>query len=129
MNQHAISLRISLAEMAQLMESFGDSVRDRARLGCAALQHTGDWLNTAPLRALGLWLRPREFRMAARYRLGLPVFAKAGPCPASRCKMNCDVMGDHAIACGSDGERIARHDYIHNVLYEAAASAALSPRR
>ena len=38
-----------------------------------------------------------------------------------------DRMGDHALGCAKHGDRIARHDQLRDVLYEAAASAALAP--
>ena len=38
-------------------------------------------------------------------------------------------MGDHAISCGSDDERIARHNHLRDALFHSAASAALGPRR
>ena len=38
-------------------------------------------------------------------------------------------MGDHAIACSKTGDRIARHNLIRDVLYEAAASADLGPAK
>ena len=43
--------------------------------------------------------------MAARYRLGMPVFSDAGPCPA--CHRLSDVLGVHAMSCGWGGERIS----------------------
>ena len=57
-------------------------MRERARLASVALPHAGDWLVVAPLAALGLHLRPAEFVLVVKYRLGLAVFDQAGPCPA-----------------------------------------------
>ena len=76
-----------------------------------AMQHAGDWLNTVPVRALGLYLRPREFTVAVKYRLGVRVYPEAGPCIV--CGEDIDAYGDHAVGCGKEGERIFRH----NVLY------------
>ena len=39
------------------------------------------------------------------------------------------MYGDHAILCGSQGERIARHNHIRDVLYSTASSANLGPTK
>ena len=67
----------------------GRSAVSGASLG---LQRAGDWLNTAPLKTLGLHLRGAEFTLVVKYRLGLPVFDSAGPCPA--CLRHSDVFGE-----------------------------------
>ena len=36
-------------------------------------------------------------------------------------------MGDHALGCGSQGERIARHNLLRDALYQTAVSASLAP--
>ena len=80
-----------------------------------------------PQPALGLHLRAPEFVPALKYRLGLPIYSAEGPCPA--CSAPSDRMGDHALGCAKFGDRIARHDQLRDVLFEAAASAALAPVR
>ena len=62
------------------------------------------------------------------YRLGLNVFVAAGPC--SVCKAaDSDLAGDHAIACGGQGERIMRHNNMRDVLFQTAVQAGLCPAR
>jgi hypothetical protein len=91
------------------------------------LTHTGDFLNTVPCKILGRYLQPMEFKIACKYRLGLQVYQSDGDCPA--CGRFSDKMGDHAIsACGTDGDRIRRHDLIRDVLAGAAKVANLSPK-
>ena len=90
------------------------------------LAHSGDWLNVVPSPILGLHIRPQEFRYSVLYRLGAPVFPSSGPCPA--CRKPSDNFGDHAIVCGSHGERIARHDHLRDHFYQVAASCNLAPR-
>ena len=97
-----------------------------ARLLSLTLDHTGDWLNTPPIKALGLHLRSPEFVLALKYRLGMPVFDSAGPCPA--CLRESDVLGDHAMCCGAGGERISRHNSLRDAVYETVA-AGLGPVR
>ena len=38
-------------------------------------------------------------------------------------------MGDHAIACASQGERIARHNHLRDAMFHTATSASLAPLR
>ena len=102
-------------------------VREVARLASLGLPHAGAWLLATPIQALGLHLRPSEFVMAGRYRLGCPVYEKDGPCPA--CLQKSDCYGDHALCCGYGGERITRHNNIRDHLHQLAASAALNPTK
>ena len=126
MNQKQISIKVDLNVQQQLLAGLREEEdRERARLASLALPHAGDWLNTAPLTALGLHLRPLEFVLAVKYRLGLPVFDRAGPCPA--CLRPSDVKGDHAMCCGSGGERISRHNALRDAFFDTAASAGLAP--
>ena len=57
----------------------------------------------------------------------MKIFAAAGPCTA--CHSNSDREGDHAIVCAYQGERIARHNQLRDVLFQAAVQAALGPAR
>ena len=91
------------------------------------LPHAGDWLNVVPSIALRLHLRSNEFVLATKYRLGVPVFPKEGKCPA--CPAVSDVMGDHAMNCSYQGERIARHNYLRDAIFKTAVGAALGPTR
>ena len=100
-------------------------MRERARLASVALPHAGDWLVVAPLAALGLHLRPAEFVLVVKYRLGLAVFDQAGPCPA--CLRPSDTLGDHAMCCGTGGERIARHNHLRDAVFDTAVAAGLGP--
>ena len=45
------------------------------------------------------------------------------------CPQPSDIEGDHAIACGYAGERIARHDQLRNALYHTCSQACLAPTR
>ena len=96
-------------------------------LASLTLPHSGDWLNTAPLLALGLHLRPVEFVMAVKYRLGIDLYGRSGPCPA--CLRPSDRKGDHALCCGTGGERISRHNHLRDALYETAVAAGLGPTK
>ena len=99
--------------------------REMARLASLGLPYAGAWLDAAPISALGLYLQPSEFTMATKYRLGIPVYDRGGPCPA--CHKPSDNLGDHSLCCGHQGERISRHNRLRDTLHDIAASAALGP--
>ena len=40
-----------------------------------------------------------EFVVACKFRLGLPVYDQAGPCPS--CGIDSDILGDHSMVCGT----------------------------
>ena len=125
------SSKIYLNNKALLLNQTKDrgQVREIARLNSLGLQnsHQGDWLTVVPNPGLGLLIQPSEFVVALRYRLGQPVFAADGPCPA--CGRHSDRLGDHALNCAWQGERIARHNSLRDVLHGAAVSAALAPTK
>ena len=107
---HAVDLRIQEKTNALAVSS-----RDKARLGCLTLDHAGDWLNALPSFAFNLHMPGAEFRAALRYRLGVPLFGDSGDCPA--CGAASDAFGDHAIACGYQGERNSRHNILRDEIY------------
>ena len=126
LNQKMISFKVDSKLKLSLVSSLTD-LRDKARMASLGLDHAGDWLNVVPSPMLGLHIRPQEFRYSVLYRLGAPVFPSSGPCPA--CRKPSDSLGDHAIVCGSHGERIARHNHLRDHFYQVAASCNLAPRK
>ena len=127
--QKAISLKIDLCKHHRLTEHISNTgvQRDMARLASLGLPHAGDWLNVIPSPSLGLHLRSAEWITSAKYRLGCSVFTADGPCSA--CSRPSDKEGDHAISCGSDGERISRHNHLRDHLYNTCVMAALGPTK
>ena len=121
-----LSLKVDFQHHKNLLDSLNE-VRDKARMASLGLSHAGDWLHVVPSPSLGLHLRAAEFRTAVLYRLGMPIFQVEGACVA--CGQPSDRYGDHAIACGSQGERIARHNHLRDALYHTAISASLSPTK
>ena len=110
-SQKELSHKISEHLHQKLQDGVGaEEVRERARLLSLSLPHSGDWLNTPPLTALGLHLRSTEFILVVKYRLGLAIYNRAGPCPA--CLRPNDTLGDHTMSCGTGGERISRHNHL-----------------
>ena len=119
---HAIDLRIQ-----ELTAALATSPRSKARLGCLSLAGTGDWLNANPSFAFNLHMPGPEFRTSIRYRLGVPVYQEDGKCPA--CDANSDSFGDHAIACGYQGERNSRHNILRDEIFNTAKAACLRPTK
>ena len=99
----------------------------KALLNATNAPHAGAWLNVVPSAKLGLKMPPQEFRMCLQYRLGIPLFPSAGPCPS--CKRHNDIFGDHAISCASDFERVSHHDRLCAAIAEACHSTGLGPER
>ena len=126
LQQHSPSLAIDEAAHQCLLSS-APSSRDRALAHSSALPHAGDWLNGMPSTALGLHLHDPEFRCCLRYWLGVPLHSTSYSCP--ECCSTADPYGDHQVGCGGNGDRIARHNAIRDVLFHAARSAVLAPTR
>ena len=128
MSQRVLSGLID-KEAAQRLQNSAGSDRDKARLNCVAREGSGDWLTALPSKALGLHLRKSEFILAARYRLGLPIYLQEGRCPMDNCQGFGDKYGDHSISCAINGERIAKHNHVRDAIHAAAAQAALGPKK
>ena len=129
LTQKQLSTKVSRTNQRLLLTQIKEDADERevARLASVSLPHAGAWLNCTPLPALGLHLRPEEFATAAKFRLGLPMFSSAGPCPA--CLAPSDIMGDHALCCGTGGDKIFRHNQMRNGISNTAVEASLAPTR
>ena len=129
--QKMLSAKIDLRNLQLLQEALkaAGSVREVARLASVSLKdaHAGDFLTVVPSPGLGLLLHSSEFVTALRYRLGHPVFGSDGPCPA--CGKHSDRLGDHAMNCAWQGERISRHNSLRDTLHHTAVKAALGPTK
>ena len=119
---HAIDLSLQNSVFAA-----ASTIEDRVRLSGVAKSRAGAFLNVVPSPGLGNSMHSQEFRCAAQYRLGAPIFEQDGPCPA--CNRPSDKYGHHAIACAVNGERISRHNQLCNVLFKTAQKANLGPAR
>ena len=47
----------------------------------------------------------------------------------NRCRGFGDKLGDHAISCAINGERIAKHNHVRDAIFAAASQAALGARK
>ena len=126
LRQRSLSNAMDESCFQQLLTS-APSSRFRALSLSSSLPHAADWLNVVPSSSLGLHLHDREFRCCLRYWLGVPLHSTPYPCPECRC--TADPYGDHQVGCGGNGDRIARHNAIRDVIFSAAQSAALAPSK
>ena len=101
-SQKVLSRAVDEFTFCGLLDSSPDN-HDRARLNSLSLPHSGDWVNTIPNLALGLHIKDTEYIA--------------------------DILEDLALGCGQQSERIARHDSLRDVLFQAARQAGLAPVR
>jgi hypothetical protein len=101
--------------------------REAQRLRRVAQPHAGSFITAVPSEEDGndTILRPRNFRIAVAYRLGVPVLAESISCPM--CKQTIDKSGDHATCCTHSGDLIVRHNAVRNFVNRVATDALLSP--
>ena len=128
-SQKLLSLDIDLHSHNQLTHHTEESgsVRDIIRLKSLGLPKAGAWLNAVPSTHRNLNLRTQDFVIMARYRLGASIYKQPGLCPA--CDRPSDIFGDHAVSCGHEGDRIARHDHLRDAIFTQAAEAMLAPKK
>ena len=96
-NQRMMTKQIDQNNL-QILKNQLEKQRDIARLNSLGLPFAGAWLVSAPVVSLGLHLQPHEFVLALKYRLGMAIYDREGPCPA--CLRPSDRFGDHALCCG-----------------------------
>ena len=123
-----LSRKIDEASYNSLLASAPDT-RSRALALSSAIPHAGDWLEVVPSSALGHHLHDCEFRLCLCYWLGLRLQSRKSGCPFCTRGLVADSFGDHQVGCGGNGDRIHRRDALRDVLYAAAQSAALAPRK
>jgi len=114
------------AAMVREAEQAGNR-RDAQRLRRCAQPHASGFITAMPSQHDGFdtVLRPKTFRTAVRYRLGIPILPKEMSCPL--CMQTINVYGDHATCCSKSGDLIVRHNAMRNLVNEIAEDGLLSP--
>jgi len=99
-------------------------VRGAQRLRRAAQPHACGFITAVPSDEDGkdCLLRPRNFRIAVAYRLGMKVLDEEIPCP-----LIINKFGDHATCCTKSGDLIIRHNSMRNLVEDFASDGMLSP--
>ena len=124
-SQQALSHAIDQYSSESLLAQAPDS-RHHALVLSTSIPHSGDWLKAIPSSALNLHFFDREFRICLQYWPGVPLTSSSHSCFI--CTRPCDPLGDHAVGCGGNGDRILCHNALRDVLHSVAQSAGLSPR-
>ena len=111
LTQQKIQEKFDNMALSNLLEG-QNSTREKARLLSRSLPQSGAWLTAAPVSALGVHLQPNEFRVALKYRLGIPLFDSERRCPYFK-SANLDIFGDHSVSCHGRGAilSLAMTDY------------------
>ena len=114
------------AELVLEMETAGKP-RESQRLRRLAQPHAGGFVTALPSRHDGFdtILKPRTFRTAVYYRLGIPVLDQETSCPL--CMQTINIYGDHATCCSKSGDLIVRHNALRNLVESIARDGLLSP--
>jgi len=101
--------------------------RERQRLRRLECEHSGAWVSAVPsiLDGKDTVTRPRNFRVAAAVRLGVPVLKREVEC--SLCKQTVDVLGDHAACCAKTSDLVHRHNRLRNLIDKICTEGNLSP--
>jgi hypothetical protein len=113
--------------MLQHLISEAPTERERQRLARVAQPHACGFITGVPSEEDGndVLLRPRNFRVAVAYRLGIPLFNGEVKCPM--CTQTIDVYGDHATCCAKAGDLIVRHNSVRNLMGKLATEGMLDP--
>ena len=109
-----------------LVDSAPDD-RERQRLLRVARPHAGSFVTAVPSEEDGrdCLMKPRLFRIAVAYRLGLSVLGSEIPCPL--CMQQINIYGDHATCCAKKGDLVIRHNALRNLVYSIASDGLLKP--
>ena len=110
-----------------LLVSTAPNEREAQRLRRCAKPHANGFITVVPSEEDGrdTLLKPRVFRTAVAYRLGLPLLKEEIPCPL--CKQTINIYGDHATCCTRNGDIIIRHNTLRNLIDNFASDGLLSP--
>jgi hypothetical protein len=123
--QAAISDALDKASAQRLFDS--SSLSDRARLLSSSAPHAGDFLLCPPIAHQGLKLSPNEWCFAVAYKLGLQVLPSPVSCSANGCNAVMDCQGLHAMRCGTEGDRVVRHNNLRNFFFKECQKALVAP--
>jgi hypothetical protein len=82
----------------------------------ACIKDSGSWLTAYPIYVPGAGrMSAQEWRVAAWFRLGKPIYTKPIACPCCNGQPN-DIYGIHASHCAANGDLIRRHNMVRDTL-------------
>ena len=102
--------------------------REAQRLRRCAQPHAGCFITALPSEEDGrdTILKPRNFRIAVAYRLGVHVIDREISCPL--CMQTIDKFGDHATCCSKRGSLLIRHNAVRDLVALIAQEGLLNPQ-
>ena len=114
-------------EMHKYLVDSAPNEREKQRLLRVARPHAGTFVTAVPSEDDGkdCLLKPRLYRIAVAFRLGLPVLNNEISCPL--CMQPINVYGDHATCCAKNGDLVVRHNALRNLVYSIASDGLLKP--
>ena len=115
-SQHHLQVLLDNNLWSRLKEEA--NLRDRACMNTISAQYAGAWLRALPNPNLGLAMPSREFVVAVRIRLGLPIFSPPPQSSLCTCGTVLDEYGDHLLGCSQKTNLIIkRHDALCDVIF------------
>jgi len=92
---------------------------NRARILAVSAPHAGEWLNAYPISSCGLRLNDDAVRVAVGLRVG------ARLCEPHKCVCGAEVdaLGTHGLNCKRGSGRIARHNFLNDIIWRAMNKA------
>ena len=124
-SQSLLSARLDKYE-ADLLFQQADNL-NRARILAVRMPHAADFLFAPPIASLGLKLSSQEWSVAVAYRLGLRIHASLFKCTSKGCNKLMDIQGLHSMRCGTEGDRLKRHNNLKKFFFQQCVNAQMSP--
>ena len=126
-SQSTASFEFDEAMHSYLVDSAPND-REKQRLLRVARPHASSFVTAVPSEEDGkdCLLKPRQYRIAVAYRLGIPVLNNEIPCPL--CMQPINIHGDHATCCTKNGDLVTRHNAIRNLVHSIASDGLLQPQ-
>ena len=98
---------------------------DHKRLCSVSRAHASAWIQAPPSRGLGLYFTDAEYRTTCLRWLGENVTPAASQCLA--CNTTTSPKASHILRCRSNGDMIARHNSLRDLVASFASAACLDP--
>ncbi|HYN44590.1 MAG TPA: reverse transcriptase domain-containing protein [Candidatus Limnocylindrales bacterium] len=124
-SQSMLSAHIDKAE-ADLLYNQADAL-NKARILASRRPHAADFLFAPPIAGLGLKLTSEEWSAAVAYKLGLNLNDSTFQCESHSCNKMMDLQGWHSMRCGTEGERLRRHNKLKKFFFAQCRLANVAP--
>ena len=123
--QKELSKAIDACTLTQLKASKLDDTKYQAHLNHTTTSGAGQWLHTAPSKALQKHVDAAHFQTMVQRWLRAPIYNETFHC--SFCDDTVDIYGDHCLVCACGGDRTKRHNLLRNQVFHTCLAAGLAP--